>query len=165
MHVEFGDFTLHLSKTPDDYAPDTLQPRGLTHIPNPPSTLDGAVLAAAERALEEDSVPADWIAIRAPHLGTFYRAPKPGADPYVEIGQTVTAETEVWLLEVMKLFTSIRAGYSGVVRRLCARDAELVESSDLLFLLRADPLSADGAFESSSHCESNSRRAGSTGRS
>ena len=47
--------------------------------------------------------------MRAPNLGTFYRAPKPGAPPYVAVGQRVEAATEVCLIEVMKLFTSVRA--------------------------------------------------------
>ena len=56
--------------------------------------------------------------VRAPNLGTFYRAPKPGAAPYVAIGQKVEAETEVCLIEVMKLFTSVCAGVAGTVREV-----------------------------------------------
>jgi acetyl-CoA carboxylase biotin carboxyl carrier protein len=74
-----------------------------------------------------------WRAITAPNLGTFYRSPKPGSAPFVEIGDVVTAGTEICLLEVMKLFTSVTAGVAGVVRAIVARDAELVEGGQILF--------------------------------
>lgn len=81
------------------------------------------------------AIPSNWVAIKAPNLGTFYRAPKPGAAPYVEIGQTVTADTEVCLIEVMKLFTSVRAGVAGVVRQLAVQDAEMVEHDQVLLYI------------------------------
>ena len=74
-------------------------------------------------------------AVRAPNLGTFYRAPKPGAPPYVAVGQKVEASTEVCLIEVMKLFTSVRAGVTGTVREVLAEDAQLVEFDQPLFLI------------------------------
>ena len=77
-------------------------------------------------------VPSNWIAVKAPNLGTFYRSPKPGAAPYVEIGQPVSADTEVCLIEVMKLFTSVRAGVNGTVRRIAVQDAEMVEHDQIL---------------------------------
>ena len=73
--------------------------------------------------------------VRAPNLGTFYRAPKPGAPPYVAVGQKVEAATEVCLIEVMKLFTSVRAGVAGTVREVLAEDAQLVEFDQPLFLI------------------------------
>lgn len=81
------------------------------------------------------AVPPNWFAVRAPNLGTFYRSPKPGAPPYVEIGQHVSADTEVCLIEVMKLFTSVRAGVNGVVRRLAVQDAEMVEHDQVLLYI------------------------------
>lgn len=49
------------------------------------------------------------MVVEAPNLGTFYRSPKPGAPPFVEIGQEVQKGAELCLIEVMKLFTSVRA--------------------------------------------------------
>ncbi len=76
--------------------------------------------------------------MRAPNLGTFYRAPKPGAPPYVRIGQHVDPTTELCLIEVMKLFTSVFAGVSGFVRQVLVEDAELVEFDQALFLIEPD---------------------------
>ena len=76
------------------------------HATQPSASGSGATPAIPE-------APAHWVAVRAPNLGTFYRAPKPGAAPYVSVGQKVDAETEVCLIEVMKLFTYVLAGVSG----------------------------------------------------
>ena len=62
-------------------------------------------------------------------------APKPGAKPYVEIGQRVQPDTDVCVIEVMKLFTSVQAGVTGVVRQVLVKDAELVEFDQPLFLI------------------------------
>jgi acetyl-CoA carboxylase biotin carboxyl carrier protein len=84
------------------------------------------------------SLAAGLTAVRAPNLGTFYRSPKPGAPPYVEVGQRVEPTTELCLIEVMKLFTSVHAGVAGVVRHVLVNDAELVEFDQTLFLIEAD---------------------------
>jgi acetyl-CoA carboxylase biotin carboxyl carrier protein len=72
------------------------------------------------------------IEVRAPLLGTFYRAPKPGAPPFVEEGARVESDTVIGIIEVMKLMNSVRAGARGVVRSVRARDGELVEFGQAL---------------------------------
>ena len=73
------------------------------------------------------------VAIRAPNLGTFYRAPNPGDAPYVEVGQEIGADSEVCLIEVMKLFTPVQAGVSGRIARICVEDGNMVEHDEPLF--------------------------------
>ena len=80
----------------------------------------GAQPAAAELAPHE-------VAVRAPMLGTFYHSPSPGEKPFVEVGQRVKADDTVGVIEVMKLFNSIRAGVDGTVARIEAQNAALVE--------------------------------------
>jgi acetyl-CoA carboxylase biotin carboxyl carrier protein len=84
-------------------------------------------------------IPEGLVAVRAPNLGTFYRSPKPGAPAYVSIGQKVTPDTEMCLIEVMKLFTSVRAGVTGTVREVCVEDTQLVEFDQPLFLVEPGP--------------------------
>lgn len=81
---------------------------------------------------------AHWVPVRAPCLGTFYAAPKPGAAPFVAVGQRVTADTEVCIVEVMKLFTTVRAGAAGTVRQIMVKDSELVEFDQALLLIEPD---------------------------
>jgi acetyl-CoA carboxylase biotin carboxyl carrier protein len=81
------------------------------------------------------AVPDGMIAIRAPMLGTFYRAPAPGEKPFVEEGQRVCADDTVCLIEVMKLFNSIRAGVDGEVVKIIAENGGLVEFDQPLILI------------------------------
>jgi acetyl-CoA carboxylase biotin carboxyl carrier protein len=80
-------------------------------------------------------VPAGLVAIRAPMVGTFYRAPAPGERSFVEEGQRVCADDTVCLIEVMKLFNSIRAGVDGKVVKIIAENGGLVEYDQPLILI------------------------------
>jgi len=95
----------------------------------------GAAISQPMKRVATSSIPEGMIAVRAPNLGTFYRAPKPGAPPYVAIGQQVEPATEICLIEVMKLFTSVCAGAAGIVREVLAEDSQLVEFDQPLFLI------------------------------
>jgi acetyl-CoA carboxylase biotin carboxyl carrier protein len=75
--------------------------------------------------------------VRAPLLGTYYRAPKPGAPPFVDTGATVEPDTVIGIIEVMKLMNAVRAGTRGVVREIRARDGTLVEYGEILLLVDA----------------------------
>ncbi|MGA2344001.1 MAG: biotin/lipoyl-containing protein, partial [Steroidobacteraceae bacterium] len=70
--------------------------------------------------------------VTAPLLGTFYRAPRPGAPPYVEIGSEVEPDTVIGILEVMKLMNTVRAGARGRIAQILARDGALVEYGEAL---------------------------------
>ncbi len=74
--------------------------------------------------------------VRAPIVGTFYRAPAPGAPPFVEVGSTVGQDTVVAIIEVMKLMNSVPAGVAGEVVEICAENAELVEQGECLIRVR-----------------------------
>lgn len=65
--------------------------------------------------------------IPAPLLGTFYRAPKPGAAPFVDLGAQVEEDTVVGIIEVMKLMNTVRAGMRGIITEILAADGQLVE--------------------------------------
>ncbi len=89
--------------------------------------------APAPAATSSASVPEGAVLVGAPYLGTFYRSPKPGSPPYVEVGDTVGAESELCLVEVMKLFTAVRAGVAGKIVSVLANDGELVSADQPLF--------------------------------
>ena len=77
--------------------------------------------------------------VRAPMVGTFYRAPKPGAAPFVDIGAEVGEHTVIGIIEVMKLMNSVSAGAAGTVAEICAADGQLVEAGQVLMRLRQPP--------------------------
>ncbi len=72
----------------------------------------GGICGRAPVAQRVDQAPDGVIVVRAPYMGTFYRAPKPGAPVYVEVGSQVTTDTELCLVEVMKLFTAFARRWS-----------------------------------------------------
>ena len=80
---------------------------------------------------------AGLIDVRAPMLGVFYRAPKPGADPFVAPGARVQPDTVIGIIEVMKLMNSVAAEVSGEVVEVLAKDGDLVEYDQVLMRVRA----------------------------
>lgn len=134
MRVVVDGLELYLSKNPADRARLASAPNSAvssaTATDKPPSS------TSKPAAID---VPEGMVVVRAPNLGTFYRAPKPGAPPYVSIGQKVEPETELCLIEVMKLFTSVTSGVAGTVQKILAEDSQLVEFDQPLFLI--DPRS------------------------
>jgi len=87
-----------------------------------------AVPAPAHAALKE---------IRSPMVGTFYRAPEPGAEPYAEVGTRVSPGQTVCIIEAMKIMNEIEAEIAGVVREVSVEDTQPVEYGQVLF--RVDP--------------------------
>ena len=79
------------------------------------------------------------MAVRAPLPGTFYRAPRPGAEPFVEVGSRVGADTVVAIVETMKLMNSVHAGADGTVAEICLANGEFAEHGATLMRIRADP--------------------------
>jgi acetyl-CoA carboxylase biotin carboxyl carrier protein len=137
LHIHSDEFEIHLAKDPAARSrlrtganiasePDHTQHRATVAVAKP---LGGPAAPAAA------AVPEGMLIVRAPNLGTFYKAPKPGAPPYVEIGDRVEPDTEVCVIEVMKLFTPVRAGVTGIVRQALVNDTELVEFDQPLFMI------------------------------
>jgi len=95
---------------------------------------------------QPSSPPADgFVRIEAPMVGVFYRAPQPGAPPFVEEGETVAPGQTLCILEAMKLMNEIKADADGIVRAIHVGNAEPVEFGQLLFELEpvgAQPLDA-----------------------
>jgi biotin carboxyl carrier protein len=81
---------------------------------------------------------AGLVAVRAPLPGTFYRAPRPGAAPFAEVGSRVGADTVIGIVETMKLMNSVPAGVAGVVAEFCVANAELVAQGAALLRIRAE---------------------------
>lgn len=82
------------------------------------------------------------IEVTAPLMGIFYRAPRPGAAPYVEVGSMLEEDTVIGIIEVMKLMNSVRAEVRGTVIEILAEDGAAVEQGQVL--LRASRGSSGG---------------------
>ena len=107
------------------------------------ATTAAPVAAAAPSIAAKSAAPANAPAsdpgatdLPSPLLGTFYRSPKPGAPPFVQVGSQVETDTIVGIIEVMKLMNTVRAGMHGTVAAILAADGALVEYGETLLRIR-----------------------------
>jgi acetyl-CoA carboxylase biotin carboxyl carrier protein len=118
------------------------------NVTTQPGPLDAAAMAAAHSdaviaqgaapALDSGPGDANLRDIPSPMLGTFYRAPKPGAAPFVEIGSVVGEDSVIAIIEVMKLMNTVRAGVKGAITEILPGDETLVEFGEVLMRARVD---------------------------
>jgi acetyl-CoA carboxylase biotin carboxyl carrier protein len=95
-------------------------------------------IAAAPAATSAPQALPDGHVIRSPMVGTFYRAPEPGAPAFVEVGAHVEPDTVVCIIEVMKLMNSVAAGVKGVVTHVLVENAHMVEYAQPLIAIRTE---------------------------
>ena len=112
LSIKYGDIELALSKTPG----------GLSHLKAAPAP------AASE-------APADGVEITAPMVGTYYAAPKPGADPFVKVGDEVEVGQVLCIVEVMKLMNNIEAKVAGTVKQILVENEEAVEHGQTIMII------------------------------
>lgn len=117
-----------------DVAP---QPPGAPLV-GAPATVAHPYASAVTPAPDARNWAADATVVRAPMVGTFYRAPEPGARPFVAVGDHVSADTVVCIIEVMKLLNSIPAGAEGVVTHILVNDGAPIEANAPLIVLAPD---------------------------
>jgi acetyl-CoA carboxylase biotin carboxyl carrier protein len=95
--------------------------------------------AAAEVAAEVPSPAAEvgegMVAVHPPLLGTFYRAPQPGAPPFVDVGDPVDEETVVGIVETMKMMTPVHAGVRGTVVEFRVGNGEFADADAVLLVV------------------------------
>lgn len=107
--------------------------------PEPEAPVAAPSRPAAPPARHAEGFPDGSALVRAPMVGTFYRAPAPDAAPFVEVGQHVEPGTTVGIIEVMKLMSSITADARGLVARIVAENGKPVEYGEVLLVIRPDP--------------------------
>lgn len=93
-----------------------------------------APAATAPSAPAEPAVPAGHV-VKAPMVGTFYRAPNPGAAPFVEVGQSIKEGDALCIIEAMKLLNEIEADKAGVIKEILVENGEPVEYGQPLFVI------------------------------
>lgn len=84
------------------------------------------------------------LTVKAPMVGVFYRAPEPGAEPYVGVGAWVDEDTTVGLIEAMKVYTAVPAGVQGTVEEVWVENAQFVDFDQPLFTITPTGAQPDG---------------------
>lgn len=128
--LEAGDLRLHVRKFSGN-APLPAEAPAIT-----PSTAPAMPRAQPAPSKPSAPIPEGAAAIRAPMLGTFYRAPSPTAPPYVEVGKRVAAGDPVCVIEVMKLFNTVNAEIGGTILEIAAENGAMVEYNQILFVVQ-----------------------------
>ena len=113
-------------------APMMMAPPQMMHAPIAAPAALAAPAAAAEPA--EDAVPEGHV-VRSPMVGTFYRAPAPGAKVFAEVGQSVAVGDTLCIIEAMKLLNEIEADQAGVIKAILVENGQPVEYGEPLFVI------------------------------
>lgn len=142
VQFETGDVKLFVKKGAPGAAAQAVQPAASAPVaPAAPAQSSGSTAQAvapsapASATANPKDVPAGMVAIRSPLLGRFFIAPSPNDPPFVTIGQQVTEDDSVAVIEVMKLFNTIQAGVRGKIIEMRATNGEMVEFDQVLFVV------------------------------
>ena len=137
FQLEVGDLKITVSKgEPIPLTPAAQSTVAASTATTTPKPAPAAAPAPKPEAPKVAAIPPGMVPITAPLLGTFYVAPEPGAPPFVKVGDTVTEDTTTGLIEVMKVFNSVRSGVKGVVAEVVAQNGQFVEHGQTLFLVK-----------------------------
>ncbi len=129
LDLKLGDFKLKIRRDGGSYAAEDFEEEAPLLAPTAEPAAAPASIASA--AAGEVDVP-------APLLGNYYAAPRPGEPPFVAVGDAVTPDTTIAIIEVMKLMNPIRAGVSGTVTALLVQNGTAVEEGQPLIRVKVD---------------------------
>ena len=154
LSIKYGDIELALSKTPGGLSHLKAAPAAAPAAPAPapaapeapkaeapapaPAEAETPAPAPKEEAPKPQAAPAssgNGVEVKSPMVGTFYAAPKPGADPFVKVGDTVEVGQVLCIVEVMKLMNNIEAKTAGTVTEILVDNEDAVEHGQTLMVI------------------------------
>ncbi len=101
----------------------------------PAAPAPAAAPASAPAADTGEADESNYVAVKSPMVGTFYRSPAPDKPIYVKVGDTISSGDTVCIIEAMKLFNEVEAEISGTIVKVMVEDASPVEYDQVLFLV------------------------------
>ncbi len=115
----------------------TIMPTLAAPVPMPmmPAAVTAVAAPGGPETVRKERDP-NLVDVPSPMVGTFYRAPSPDANPYVEVGQRIGEETVVCIIEAMKVMNEIKAEVAGEVVEILVQNGEAVEFGQPLFVVR-----------------------------
>ena len=140
MELETKEFRLFLSK-PQAQAPAQIVAGPVptaAQAPAPEPATQKTESPAAATEASPDAVPPGLHGIKSPIVGTFYRAPAPGAEPFTDVGKRVHKGQTLCIVEAMKVMNEIESDVDGVVEKILVENAQPVEYGQLMFLIKPD---------------------------
>ena len=149
LEISRGGTRIRISKSPGGgaaavqssaplAAPDATAPAPPpAHAPAPVAPA-AAAPAAAPAPAEPAAAPNNWVEIKSPMVGTFYRAPSPEAPAYVEVGSRVVKGQTLCILEAMKLMNELESDLAGTIREVAVENGEPVEYGQVLYRIEPE---------------------------
>ena len=131
IEIKEGEESVRISRQSQTGPAMLAAPAAMAPVP-----VAAAPAAAVETPAAEPAGGAiEGHAIKSPMVGTFYRAPSPGASPFVEVGQTVSAGDTLCIIEAMKLLNQIEADKTGTIKAILVENGQPVEYDQPLFII------------------------------
>ena len=129
IEIHEGEESVRITRSPSGAA--------VTAAPTPaPAPAAPAPAPAAETAAEPAApAEAEGHRVTAPMVGTFYRAPSPGAKPFVEVGQQIEVGDTLCIIEAMKMLNPLEADQAGTIRDILVENGNPVEYGQPLFII------------------------------
>ena len=138
IKFEYKDLKLYVRRAAGINGAAAVAPTAAVAQAAPPPSAAPVTAAPVVQAAPADEpvVEKGSVAVRSPMMGVFYRAPSPGAPPFVEVGQKVAAGAELCIIEVMKVMNTLKAPSAGVVTAICAENAGSIAKDALLMIIK-----------------------------
>jgi len=112
--------------------PQAASPAPLNQVPTPTDIIP---TRPETESSGQETAGDDYLEVKSPMVGTFYSAPSPDADTYVQVGQSVNVGQTLCIIEAMKLMNEIESEYNGKIVKILAENAQPVEYNQTLFLI------------------------------
>jgi len=139
FELERDDFKLKIKKNGVELTPDVLSRLPATPAVPAPAAVASAPAAPARPVAAPASAPEEGVElaiVKSPIVGTFYRAPEPGARPFVEMGSAVRKGQVLCIIEAMKLMNEINSEYEGEVAAIYVENGQAVQYGERLFAIK-----------------------------
>lgn len=138
LSIKDGDFEITIKQNPDEPQTVTVQapaPVAQQVAAAAPPPAPAPQRAAEQPAAQEAPAPKadNLVTVKSPMIGTFYRSPKPGEPPFINVGDTISEGQHICIIEAMKLFNEIESEVSGKIVKVLVDDASPVEYDQPLF--------------------------------
>lgn len=138
IEVKSGEESVRISRMPSSVGVPMVQMAAPPAVTSPTTHPESAATTSKLSSTKTTPDPIEGHAVKAPMVGTVYLSSTPGAKPFVDIGQHVTAGDTICLIEAMKMFNKIEADKSGVISARLVDNGQPVEFDQPLYLIDAD---------------------------
>lgn len=135
VNIETEAFKIEVKREAEQKVVSSAPAAPLAPTPSPAAPAPTPITEVLKAEVKADDSASNYIEVKSPMIGTFYRAPKPEDAPFASVGDTIKAGDKVCIIEAMKLFNEIETEVSGKIVKVLVENASPVEYDQPLFLI------------------------------